>query len=325
MATHEASPPPADSAFAQQSAAVRALAIPEILEKVLYWADDYGLLRARRVRQLWQSVSEALLLRRCHTRNLSMTENAIYIYIGAPELPFDILAMLQRKPELGSYARGLWIVFENPPSAGLEDALRAFTNLEQLLSCRKSSTWLAALHRASVLPFTSLREASIVFCVDSTAAEREDIDPVIRFLSSLGSLVSLELELATPGPGVKQSWLQAQLAGLFAELPRLEQADLALDVDCSLSLADMLPRGLKELAIDTADHQIITTLLQALADVEVLPNLTSLPQSSLGSKAGMHWSALLATWTERPALKDAEADIRHIRDIIAGQYDDESE
>lgn len=319
MLSHHGLASAADASLAAQPASARALAIPEILERVLQWSGDEDLLRARRVCHLWQSTSEALLLRGCQNRYLKLTTHSIFVYIGVEKRPFDILSILQRKPELGYSVKKITASFAVSPSAAVEMGLHTFVNLEYLRTIYAGKQ-LASLHRVTSLSFASLREADLFCELDGAAAQHNERDPVLHFLSSLVSLRHLHLE-ASSRRSLEKAWIQEQFASLFSSLPLLERADVDLDLPCSLSLAHILPRGLKELAID-ADDRTMITLVQALEDTMVLPKLTCLPETTLGSTGKTQWSALLMTWAQRSVLKDVEADLLLIRETIDGKYDD---
>lgn len=277
--------------------------------------DERDWLATRKVARVWQISSDAVFMWMCQRRKWNVQSNCIYI-VDSNYNVLNILRVLRRTPALGRFIRNIDFRGDPTLSGACVAALRNFVNLEEL-SARTSAILrqLAAQHRLSPFSFSSLRTAFIGFYLDSLAAATGSDDSVLHFIGSHSSLRELALTVDSISR-VADSWLQVQLAKLFSNLTLLKRLDIRTSLGTYLPLARMLPVGLESLLCDTSSSATQVDFLEALRDVRVLPALVSLP--SIWGDPGdwrvqTQWSGLLETWASRPALRNAEEDLRRLR------------
>lgn len=307
----------AGSAFVEQPAAVRALAIPEILERVLQctnWSDWH---RTRRVSQLWQVSFESILLRRCQKITVKAKSRFLYFFLLAGER-VDASAILKRRPGLGRNIRYLDLSGPFTLSATVVDTLRNLGGLEKLVVSREAAKQLAHAHVTAPLVFASLREARVSVRPDSPAGEADDCQAVLRFIASQKSLRQLYLRVDGKSESNEEG-ISKQFAQLFRNLPMLRHLRLELwHCDRLLDLAQILPVDLITLTMYCNRSDTTSALLDALVDVNVLPCLVSFPTISQPRKDRVHLVRLLQTWPKRASLMNTAADVRLLESYKRG-------
>lgn len=298
----------------RKRASTRALAIPEILERVLQRASQDDWLRTRAVAAPWRAPSEALIVQAASTGWLQISSSAITVALGEQMHRCNVLGILQRCPALGRHIKKVHLPYGTTPSKECMAAMRTFRGVVQLHADWTAETQPATLHEMTSLRFPSLRKAVIDCCPDATMADPSGADPVLEFIRSHGSLSELVLVIHRVRDKV---WFREQVSRTFAQLRLLERLGLSIPEQVPLPLARILPGSLEELKCYGLRKDSGRILLEALKDATFLPFLGTLPQLPRPRQLHPQWRALLPTWGQRRHLQDVEQDLQILQ--IYGQ------
>lgn len=309
----------AGSAFVEQPASTRALAIPEILENVLEqtWPCDWKTVNT--VNKLWLATVDALIMR----------QPQVHAYECLRGILVQVCAGKHGEPQrpCEAFHNILGTLLRNPASAHKVEHLDIDCAVEanmQVLPTLAASLRTLSIGSAPALTLQVINAQSLYgITFDHLRAVQLDCSSEISqavqgLLSGLASLKKLAIvwvyEPSNRSRVVDQNRVQEEIGAVLAAATSARHADLTLPWTFEVpTLATLLPNDLRTLRLSCGGN-CQESMLAALVDVSILPHLRALP--SYDHEVGFRSHAasdLLETWPQRKRLRHEASDLELLR------------
>lgn len=307
-----------------QPVSVRALAIPEILERVLQHAKCADLVRYRTVARLWLATAEATVLRFNVYPGKIWVEDRWGATVWLPgrvrsRMRYDVSETLMRDPALGRRFTTVYLLGWQDLPDRLISALRSCTELRELDAPEGPAilAQIAVAHKVRPFGFHHLHT------MKTTRGRRPwsaaDALQFGDFLRSCPSMQSVDLRWhpVCTGPSASMAAVVAELAGILQALAPIHR--LTLSISNYLAMpeigADLLG-NLRTLTI-ACDANAASQLARQLRDTAVLSQLRRLPKFTRDRPHSDQAAGLLESWPDRIGPVDIQGDLQILQYWVA--------